>query len=102
MSAPGLYHYLLVSGALFMLGLVGVATRRNALMMLLAIELMLNAANVAFVAFSRFRGDVAGQTAAFLVMTVSAAEVTVGLAILVALFRARGTVDADRVTLLKW
>jgi len=94
-------HYLILSAILFSLGVVGVLVRRNPLIMFMSIELMLNAANLAFVAFSRYLQNLDGQVFVFLVLTVAAAEVAVGLAIIVALFRSRATVDVDQVSELK-
>lgn len=94
--------YLFVSAFLFIIGVVGVATRRNALIIFMAIELMLNAVNLSFVAFSRFLHSLDGQVFVFFVMTVAAAEVAVGLAIIIALFRNFETVNVDEVNLLKW
>ena len=94
--------YLFVSAFLFIIGVVGVATRRNALIIFMAIELMLNAVNLSFVAFSRFLHSLDGQVFVFFVMTVAAAEVAVGLGIIVALFRNLETVNVDEVNLLKW
>lgn len=93
--------YLAVSALLFVLGVTGVLIRRNAIVIFMCIELMLNAANLAFVALSRHFGQMQGQVFVFFVMTVAAAEVAVGLAIIVALFRQRETVDVDEVNLLK-
>ncbi len=95
------YLYLAVSALLFVLGVTGVLIRRNAIVIFMCIELMLNAANLAFVALSRHFGQMQGQVFVFFVMTVAAAEVAVGLAIIVALFRQRETVDVDEVNLLK-
>lgn len=97
----GLHHYLAVSGILFSVGLYGIVARRNALLILLAIELMLNAVNLSFVAFSRFRGDLEGQVFVFFIMTVAACEVTLGLAVAILLARTHGTLDTDRVSTLK-
>ena len=95
-------NYLLVlSGVLFLIGAAGVLTRRNALVIYMAVELMLNAANLAFVAFAAAFGEVGGQIAVFFVMTVAAAEVAVGLAILVTIFRTKQTVDIDMLHQLK-
>jgi NADH-quinone oxidoreductase subunit K len=88
-------HVLYLAGALFAVGLVGVSCRRNVLIMLLSVEILLNAANLALVAFSKVHGDVTGQVFVFFVMTVAAAEVAVGLAIVIAVFRLRRGVDAD-------
>ena len=93
---------LLVSGVLFTLGVVGVLIRRSALMILMSIEIMLNAANLAFVGASRTVGSLDGQMFAFMVMAVAAAEAAVGLAIVIALFRQRRTTDVDQVSFLKW
>ena len=98
----GIHHYLFLSGLLFVIGLYGILTRRNALLILLAIELMLNAANLSFVAFSRFLGDLSGQVFVFFTMTVAACEVTLGLAVTILLFRTRGTLNIDEINLLKW
>ena len=92
---------LALSGMLFVIGLIGVLVRRNALVIFMSIELMLNAANLAFVAFARAMGSVDGQIFVFFVMTVAAAEVAVGLAIIVNLFRLRESVFVDEVNLLK-
>lgn len=89
------HRLLYLSAALFAVGLVGVTCRRNVLIILLSVEILLNAANVAFVAFSRIHGDVAGQTFVFFAMTIAAAEVAVGLAIVIAVYRLRRGVDAD-------
>src|SRR5262245_36249512 len=93
---------LLVSAILFVMGLVGVLLRRSALVILMSIEVMLNADNVASVAASRQAGAMDGQLFAFFVMTVAAAEAAVGLAIIIALFRRRRTTDVDQVSILKW
>lgn len=98
---PGLEHYLTVSFLLFGLGLLGVVVRRNLLVVYMSLELMLNAANLALVAFSRFRGDLNGQMLVFFVITVAAAEVAVGLALLVALYRQRQTAHVEDVNLLR-
>ena len=90
-----------LSAVVFVLGVVGVLVRRNALVIFMSIELMLNAANLAFVAFARSMGSVDGQIFVFFVMTVAPAEVAVGLAIIVNLFRLRETVFVDEVNLLK-
>ena len=98
----GLAHYLVASALLFAIGLAGIMTRRNVLMILLCIELMFNAANLAFVAYARSLGDPGGQIVAFFVIVVAAAEVTVGLAIAILLSRQLKTLNADEVSLLKW
>jgi NADH-quinone oxidoreductase subunit K len=97
-----LTHYIIASAALFCIGLAGVLIRRNVLMILLCVELMLNAANLLFVAYARAWGDLGGQIMVFFVITVAAAEVTVGLAIAILLMRQRNTLDADDVKSLKW
>jgi NADH-quinone oxidoreductase subunit K len=95
-------HYLFLSLALFLIGAVGVITRRNVLIVVMAIELIFNAAIINLVAFSRIYGDVAGQVIALFILAVSAAEAAVGLGIIIAFFRNRGTVRADEMDLLKW
>ncbi len=89
--------YLVVSAALFCLGVAGVLTRRNPLVILLCLELMLNAANLAFLAFSRMHGNGDGQIFAIIVLVVAACEVTVGLGIIVALYRRRLPIDVDEL-----
>ena len=103
MAAHGvpLQYYQLVAALLFTIGLVGVLVRRSALVIFMSIELMLNAVNLSFVAFSRLHGQMDGQIFVFFVMSVAAAEVAVGLAILVAIFRNRETASVDDVHLLK-
>ena len=93
--------YLGVSGALFLLGLLGVMTRRNPLMLLLAVELMLNGTNVAFVGFSRYWNDTSGQIFALVVMVVAAAEVVIGLGLAVSVFRQRVALDVDEMSELR-
>jgi NADH-quinone oxidoreductase subunit K len=95
-------YYLLVSGILFMLGTVGVLTRKNALLIFMSVELQLNAVNLSLVAFSRLHDDLTGQVLAFFSMVVAAAEVVVGLAIIVAIYRRRRSVDVDDVRELRW
>ncbi|MGH2542560.1 MAG: NADH-quinone oxidoreductase subunit NuoK [Ardenticatenaceae bacterium] len=90
-------HYLLLSAVLFSLGVMGVLLRRSAIIVFLSIELMLNAVNLSFVALSKELGTLDGQVVVFFVMTVAAAEVAVGLALIVALYRSLGTTDVDRV-----
>ncbi len=97
-----LSHYLLVSATLFALGVAGVFMRRNLITILLSIEIMLNAVNLSFVAFGRHAGDVNGQIIVFFVMTVAAAEAAVGLALVIALFRHRESLNPDAFTSLKW
>ena len=97
MRVPGA-AYLIVSAILFTTGAVGVLIRRNVLVMFMCIELMLNAVNLVFIAFSRIYGQSDGQIFAFFVMTVAAAEVAVGLGIIVAIFRQRHSIDVDEVS----
>jgi NADH-quinone oxidoreductase subunit K len=96
-----LQHYLTVSALLFAVGLFGVIVRRNLLVIYMCIELMLNAANLALVAFSRFTNNLDGQVFVFFVITVAAAEVSVGLALIVALYRKRQTAHVEDLTLMK-
>ena len=101
-AAVPLSWYLALSGALFTIGVIGVLVRRNALVIFMSIELMLNAANLAFVAFSRYLHSLDGQIFVFFVMTVAAAEVAIGLAIILANVAQRRTVNADEIGLLRW
>ena len=94
-------HYLVLSAILFTIGTVGVLTRKNAIVVLMAIEIMLNGANLAFVTFAAARGDLAGFVMVLLVIAVAAAEAAVGLAIIVAMFRHRETVDVGVFNLLR-
>ena len=102
MMHPGLEHYLVVSAALFSLGLLGVILRRNLLVMYMSLELMLNAANLALVSFSRFNNDLDGQIMVFFIITVAAAEVAVGLALIVALYRKKRTAHVEDLTTLRY
>jgi NADH-quinone oxidoreductase subunit K len=95
-------YFLLVSAALFTIGTVGVMVRKNALIMFMSIELQLNGVNLALVAFSRMHGDLTGQVLTFFSMVVAAAEVVVGLAIIVFVFRRRRTVNVDDLRSLRW
>ena len=95
-------HYLAVSGILFAIGALGVILRRNIVVILLSIEIMLNAANLTLIAFSSFGGNASGQVAALFVIAVAACEVAVGLAISVLLFRTKGTTDTNSFDLLRW
>lgn len=95
-------YYLVLSALLFTLGAVGVLVRRNAIVVFMCIELMLNAVNLSLVTFSRINGELHGQIMAFFVMVVAAAEVVVGLAIIVAIFRARRSASVDDSNLLKY
>ena len=97
-----LTHYILVSSALFCIGILGVLTRRNAIIVFMAVELMLNAVNLSLVAFSSYLGDTAGQMFVFFIMAVAAAEAAVGLAIVLSLFRNKQTVYVDEVNIMKW
>ena len=98
----GIQHYLVVSALLFSIGLIGMLTRRSVLMVLLSIELILNAANISFVSFSYYLGDLSGQVVVFFSMIVAAAEVTVGLAIVVLLYRKNDTTNLNELKSLKW
>jgi NADH-quinone oxidoreductase subunit K len=95
-------YYTALSAILFAIGVVGVLVRRNPLVIFMSIELMLNAANLAFVALGRQHGSADGQVIVFFVMTVAAAEVAVGLAIIVAIFRTRERISVDDLTLTRW
>ncbi len=95
-------HFLILAAILFSLGVLGVVIRRNAIVIFMSIELMLNSVNLTFLAFSNYLQNVEGQVFVFLVMVVAAAEVAVGLAIIVAIFRIRETVHVDDIKLLKW
>ncbi len=95
-------YYLILGGILFTIGTVGILVRRNALIIFMSIEVMLNAVNLTFLAAGRYLNSLDGQVIVFLVLTVAAAEVAVGLALIVAIFRSRGTTDVDEVNLLKW
>ena len=101
MTVP-LSYYLALSGIVFLTGVVGVLLRRNIIIILLSVELMLNATNINFVAFSQYFHDVAGQVFVFFALTVAAAEVAVGLAIIIALYRAKSTINIEEFQLLKW
>jgi NADH-quinone oxidoreductase subunit K len=94
--------YIVLSGALFTIGAVGVLIRRNAIVLFMCIELMLNAANLALVTFSRMNGNLDGQIIAFFVMVVAAAEVVIGLAIIMSIFRTRRSASVDDANLLKY
>jgi NADH-quinone oxidoreductase subunit K len=101
MTVP-LSYYLLLSGIVFLTGVIGVLLRRNIIIILLSVELMLNATNINFVAFSQYFHHIAGQVVVFFALTVAAAEVAVGLAIIIALYRAKSTINIDEFQLLKW
>jgi len=97
-----LYQYLGLSAILFSLGTYGVLTRRNAIVIFMCIELMLNAVNLSFIALSHHLGNIDGQVFVFFVMTVAAAEAAVGLALMIAYFRNKESIDVDEINLLKW
>ena len=94
--------YLILSAFLFTIGVIGVAIRRNALIIFMSIELMLNGVNLTFLAFARFLNSMEGQIFVFFVMVVAAAEVAVGLAIIISIYRNKETVDVAELNLLKW
>ncbi len=100
----GLEHYLILSAILFSIGLYGALAKRNAIVILMSIELMLNAVNIAMVAFSRYIVPLllTGQVFAIFIIVVAAAEAAVGLAIILAIYRSRETIDATQVNLMKW
>ena len=100
MSIP-LSYYLILSAALFSIGVVGVMARRNAIVVLMSVELMLNASNLTFIAFAKYRQDMNGHVFAFFNIAVAAAEAAVGLAIVINIFRHYRTVNVDEVTALK-
>jgi NADH-quinone oxidoreductase subunit K len=95
-------YFMTLSAALFAIGVTGVLIRRNVIVMFMSIELMLNAVNLAFVALGRAAGSMDGQVIVFFVITVAAAEAAVGLAIMIAIFRSRETVNADQLNLMRW
>jgi NADH-quinone oxidoreductase subunit K len=101
-QAIPLNHYVLFSTALFVIGIVGVLLRRNALIIFMSIELMLNAVNLLFISFSSYRSDPSGQVFVFFIMAVAAAEVAVGLAIIVMIYRNLRSVDVNILNRLKW
>lgn len=102
LSSIPLNHYILLSTLLFSIGVLGVLFRRNAIIIFMCIELMLNAVNLLLVAFSTYHGDAAGQVFVFFIMAVAAAEVAVGLAILTMIYRNTGSVDINFLNKLKW
>ena len=102
MTSVPLNYYLTLSAALFSVGVIGVLTRRNAIIVFMCVELMLNSVNLTLVAFSAFLGNGAGQILVFFVMAVAAAEASVGLAIIIALFRNKQTVNIDEINIMKW
>jgi NADH-quinone oxidoreductase subunit K len=102
MNSVPLAHYLALAAALFSIGVATVLIRRNALLVFMGVELMLNAANVTFIAFSRNLNDMSGHAIAFFVIAVAAAEAAIGLAIFIAVFRTRNTINVDEVDALKY
>ncbi len=100
-SALTLNHYLIVSGLLFALGIAGVIIRRNALVIYMALEMNLNAANLALIAFSKFNKIIEGQILVFFIIAIAAAEVAVGLAIIVALYRRKQSISVDELTTMR-
>jgi NADH-quinone oxidoreductase subunit K len=97
-----LEYYLFVSAIMFAIGTIGVLTRRNAIVIFMCVEMMLNAVNLTFVAFSRYLGSIDGQVFVFFIMTVAAAEAAVGLALMIAFYNNRESIDVEDVNLLKW
>ena len=98
----GAEHFLIVSALIFALGVAGVLISRNLIIMLMSVELMLNAANLAIITFSRLHQDLTGHVLVFIVLTVAAAEAAVGLALIITLFRRRGTIDSAKFNIMKW
>jgi NADH-quinone oxidoreductase subunit K len=97
-----LVFYLLLALLLFSIGVIGFLIRRNAIIIFMCIELMLNSVNLVFISFSSYLGNISGQIIVFFVMTVAAAEAAVGLAIIIALFRNKQTINIDEINVLKW
>ncbi len=102
MSVIPLEYYLVLSALMFIIGIIGVITRKNAIVVFMCIELMLNSANLTLVAFSSYMGNSVGQIFVFFVMTVAAAEAAIGLAIIIAIFRNKLTLNIDDINILKW
>ena len=98
----GLEHFLILSAVLFAIGLYGALAKKNAVVILMCIEIMLNAVNIAMVAFSHYSDAIAGQVFVIFIMVVAAAEVAVGLALIIAIFRRKKTLDAEKFDLMKW
>jgi NADH-quinone oxidoreductase subunit K len=96
-----LHNYLIVSAILFSIGTIGVLTRRNAIVIFMCVEMMLNAVNLTFVAFSRYLGNIDGQVFVFFVMTVAAAEAAVGLALMIAFYKNRESIDVEDINMMK-
>jgi NADH-quinone oxidoreductase subunit K len=99
---PALHDYLIVAAILFAIGAVGVLTRRNAIVIFMCIELMLNSVNLTFVAFSRYLGNIDGEIFVLFVMTVAACEAAVGLALMIAFYKNRESIDVEELNLMKW
>lgn len=97
-----LNSYLILSAILFAIGTIGVLTRRNAIVIFMCVELMLNAVNLTFIAFSKYLGNLDGQIFVFFVMTVAAAEAAVGLALMIAFFKNRESIDVEDMNIMKW
>jgi NADH-quinone oxidoreductase subunit K len=102
MSLVPLNYYLILSAVIFAIGVLGVVIRRNLIVVLMSIELMLNGVNITFIAFSRYLGSMAGQVIVFFVMAVAAAEAVIGLAIIISVYRNRQSLDPQEMQLLKW
>ena len=100
--AIGLEHWLILSAVLFAIGLYGVLAKRNAVVILMSIEIMLSAVNIAMVAFSRYGQYIAGQIFVIFIMVVAAAEVAIGLALIISIYRRRKSVDAEKFDMMKW
>ena len=101
MNVP-LEYYLILSAFMFIVGIIGVLTKRNAIIVFMSVELMLNSANLTMITFASFMGSSVGQLFVFFVMTVAAAEAAIGLAIIIAIFRNKLTVNIDEINILKW
>ncbi|ABQ28377.1 NADH-quinone oxidoreductase subunit NuoK [Geotalea uraniireducens] len=97
-----LNNYLILSAILFSIGTIGVLVRRNAIVIFMCVEMMLNAVNLTFIAFSKYLGNIDGQIFVFFVMTVAAAEAAVGLALMIAFYKNRESIDVEDVNLMKW
>jgi NADH-quinone oxidoreductase subunit K len=97
-----LNSYLIIGAILFSIGTIGVLTRKNAIVIFMCIELMLNAVNLTFVAFSNYLGNLDGQVFVFFIMTVAAAEAAVGLALMIAFYKNKESIDVDDINLMKW
>ena len=98
----GLEHFLILSAVLFSIGLYGVLAKRNAVAILMSVEIMLNAVNIAMVAFAHYMDTITGQVFTIFIMVVAAAEVAVGLALIISIYRSRKSVDAEKFDLMKW